>query len=77
MKNLYEKLKPEVKLELKKQLRKYPDSTRVIIAELHRWTNYSDLTIRTIKDLCIYASLNEHSWDVYDWKYGEKLFNYE
>mgnify|MGYP003128133371 FL=1 len=77
MKNLYEQLKPEVKLELKKQLRKYPTSTRVIIAELHRWTNYSDLTIRTIKDLCIYASLNEHSWDVYDWKYGEKLFNYE
>ncbi len=77
MKNLYERLKPAVKLELKKQLRQYPTSTRIIIAELHRWTNYGDLTIRTIKDLCIYASLNEHKWDVYDWKYGEKLFDNE
>lgn len=77
MKNLYQQLKPEVKLELKKQLREYPESTRIIIAELHRFYNYSDLTIKTVKDICIYAGLNEHKWSAYDWKYGESLFDNE
>jgi len=75
MQTLYQKLKPEIKSKLKYNAIKYKSGPRQVIAELHRFTNYSKLTIGTIKDLLLYSDVNDKSWDCYDWKYGDKLFN--
>ena len=77
MKTLYQRLKPEIKAKLKQNLQKYELGPREVIAELHRFTMYNDLTMRTIKDLLIWGDVNEFEWDRVDFKYGSKLFNDE
>ena len=74
MKTLYQRLKPEIKAKLKQNLQKYNHGPREVIAELHRFTMYNDLTMRTIKDLMIWGDVNEFEWDRIDFKYGDKLF---
>ena len=75
MTTLYQKLKPELKSKLKYNAIKYKSSTRQVIAELHRFTNYQKLTISTVTDLILYSDIDEKMWDKFDWKYGDKLFN--
>ena len=74
MKTLYQRLKPEIKAKLKQNSQKYEFGPREVIAELHRFTMYNDLTMRTIKDLLIWGDVNEFEWDRVDFKYGNKLF---
>jgi len=74
MKTLYQRLKPEIKAKLKQNSQKYEFGPREVIAELHRFTMYNDLTMRTIKDLMIWGDINEYEWDRIDFKYGNKLF---
>jgi len=74
MKTLYQRLKPEIKAKLKENSQKYEYGPREVIAELHRFTLYNDLTMRTIKDLLIWGDVNEFEWDRVDFKYGNKLF---
>ena len=74
MKTLYQRLKPEIKANLKQNLQKYEHGPREVIAELHRFTSYNDLTMRTIKDLLMWGDINEFKWDRIDFKYGDKLF---
>jgi hypothetical protein len=74
MKTLYQRLKPEIKAKLKQNLQKYEHGPREVIAELHRFTMYNDLTMRTIKDLLIWGDVNEFEWDRIDFKYGNELF---
>ena len=74
MQTLYQRLKPEIKANLKQNLQKYEHGPREVIAELHRFTSYNDLTMRTIKDLLMWGDINEFKWDRIDFKYGDKLF---
>ena len=74
MKTLYQRLEPEIKAKLKQNSQKYEFGPREVIAELHRFTMYNDLTMRTIKDLLIWGDVNEFEWDRVDFKYGNKLF---
>jgi hypothetical protein len=74
MKTLYQKLKPEIKAKLKENSQKYEFGPREVIAELHRFTLYNDLTMRTIKDLLVWGDVDEFEWDRIDFKYGNKLF---
>jgi len=77
MKTLYQKLKPEIKANLKQSALKYEYGPREVIAELHRFTMYGDLTMNTIKTLLVFGDVNELEWDRIDFKYGDKLFNDE
>jgi hypothetical protein len=77
MKTLYQRLKPEIKAKLKQNSQKYEFGPREVIAELHRFTMYNDLTMRTIKDLIVWGDINEYEWDRIDFKYGNKLFTDE
>ena len=74
MKTLYQRLKPEIKAKLKQNSQKYGYGPREVIAELHRFTYYDDLTMRAIKDLMIWGDVNDFTWDRIDFKYGDKLF---
>jgi len=74
MKTLYQRLKPEIKAKLKENSQKYEFGPREVIAELHRFTLYNDLTMRTIKDLLVWGDVDEFEWNRIDFKYGNKLF---
>jgi hypothetical protein len=75
MQTLYQKLKPEIKSKLKYNAIKYKSGPRKVIADLHRFTNYSKLTIETVNDLILYADVSDNEWSKWDFKYGDKLFN--
>ena len=77
MKTLYQKLKPEIKAKLKENAEEYAYGPRHVIAELHRFTNYSELKMGTITDLLMWGDVSWSDWDKYDIKYGDKLFNNE
>ena len=77
MKNLYTKLKPEIKTQLKASSKRYPHTGRVIVAKLHLHTLYNELTMGDIRDLINFADVDERTWDYIDWKYGDKLFEDE
>ena len=75
MQTLYQKLKPELKSKLKYNSIKYKSGPRQVIAELHRFSNYSELTVGTVKDLVLYSDIDDRRWSSIDWRYGDKLFN--
>ena len=75
MQTLYQRLKPEIKNKLKYNAIKYKSGPRKVIADLHRFTNYSKLTIETVNDLILYADVSDNEWSKWDFKYGDKLFN--
>ena len=74
MQTLYQRLKPEIKANLKQNAREYTHGPRQVIAELHRFTSYSDLTMGVVCDLIMWGDVNEREWDRIDFKYGDKLF---
>ncbi len=75
MKTLYDRLKPEIKIALLESSRKYEYGPRQVIADLHRFERYSDLTIDTVRGLCVYGDIDEWKWRNTDWKYGDTFFN--
>lgn len=75
MKTLYEQLNKQVKTSLKESNTVYKYGPRKVIAELHRFNDYSELTISTVNSLCLYGDVDTYSWSVIDWKYGEKIFD--
>ena len=75
MQTLYQRLKPNLKVKLKNNSIKYKEGTRQVVAELHRFHNYSELTVGTVKDLVLYSDIDDRRWDSIDWRYGDKLFN--
>jgi|TARA_R110002020_G_scaffold178085_2_gene370905 hypothetical protein len=73
MENLYNKLKPNVKFKLKQNKVKYKNSVNYIIAKLHVYTRYNEMTIDDIRTLACFSEVDIHDWTSYDWKWGEKL----
>tara|TARA_R100001440_G_scaffold7686_2_gene15003 strand:+ start:2102 stop:2335 length:234 start_codon:yes stop_codon:yes gene_type:complete len=77
MQTLYQRLKPEIKAKLKHNEVKYEYGPREVIAELHRFTSYNDLSMGTIKTLLVFGDVNDWEWSRVDLKYGNKLFDDE
>ena len=73
MENLYNKLRPNVKFKLKQNKVKYKNSVNYIIAKLHVYTRYNEMTIDDIRTLACFSEVDIHDWTSYDWKWGEKL----
>jgi hypothetical protein len=77
MKTLLEKLKPEIIEALEENRGEYDFSITDLYEELDDMYLYSQLTIRQLRDIILYADVNEYDWDTIDWKYGDKLFYQE
>ena len=75
MKTLLEKLKPEIIETLEENRGEYDLSITDLYEELDDMYLYSQLTIRQIRDIILYADINETKWDFINWKYGDKLFS--
>ena len=68
---LLQKLKPEIKSKLEQERSRYSASIDVILYELNNEEFYNSLSIKVIRDIYLFADLNE---DEADWKYGTNLF---
>ena len=77
MTTLLEKLKPEIIEALEENRGEYDFSITDLYEELDDMYLYSQLTIRQLRDIILYANVNEYDWDTIDWKYGDKLFYQE
>lgn len=77
MKNLYERLKPEVKKRLLSEGEKYSLVHSSIIPQLQKTLFYSDLTMGDISRLINFSNTETYRWSMWDLKYGDLLFNKE
>ncbi len=77
MKTLLDKLRPEIIEALEENRGKYDFSITDLYEELDDMYLYSQLTIRQLRDIILYADVNEYDWNTIDWKYGDKLFYQE
>ncbi len=68
---LLQKLKPEIKSKLEQERSRYSASIDIILYELNNEEFYNSLSIKVVRDIYLFADLNE---DEADWKYGTNLF---
>ena len=77
MTTLLEKLRPEIVDALEKSRNDYDYSITGLYDKLDNLHLYSQVDVGTIRDLILYADVNDKEWELIDWKYGDKLFSQE
>ena len=75
MKNLLERLKPEVKLELESNRNRYSSSVDKILVTLSSEYFYNDLSLSTIGSIYTFANIDLIKTSVWDLKYGDNILN--
>ncbi len=73
METLWQKLKPEIKQELKNQEDKYPSMVKGVKIALKDNFIWSHLAIGEVRDLIYFTDLTYASLSSYDWSYGERF----
>ena len=73
MKNLYQRLKPEVKLALENNEPRYSGSVKQIIFTLEGTKFYSDLTIGDIRSLYTFADIDPNKVSLFDFRWGDNI----
>ena len=71
---LLEQLRPEIAKALEKNRDKYDFSITELYNSLDTKFLYSQLSVGEMRDLTLWADIDERTWDYVDWKYGDKLF---
>ena len=74
---LLEQLRPEIAKALEKNRYKYDFSITELYNSLDTKFLYSQLSVGEMRDLTLWADIDERTWDYVDWKYGIKLFRDE
>ena len=74
MKTLLEQLRPEIIEALEENRGEYDFSITDLYEDLEEMYLYRQLTVGQIRDIILYADIDEKSWDFINWKYGDKLF---
>ena len=74
MKTLLEQLRPEIIEALEENRGEYDFSITDLYEDLNEMYLYRQLTVGQIRDIILYADVDEKSWDFINWKYGDKLF---
>ena len=75
MKNLLERLKPEVKLQLESNRDRYSTSVDKILVTLSSEYFYNDLSLSTIGSIYTFANIDLIKTSVWDLKYGDNILN--
>jgi hypothetical protein len=73
MKNLYEKLKPEIRDSIQEDLKKYPATTMALIDSLKRNNFWSDLKVHDVSKLINFSHTNLLSISHMDLLYGDRF----
>ena len=75
MKNLLERLEPEVKLQLESNRDRYSSSVDKILVTLSSEYFYNDLSLSTIGSIYTFANIDLIKTSVWDLKYGDNILN--
>ena len=75
MKNLLERLKPEVRLKLESNRERYESSIDRIYLKLSSELFYENLSISTIGSIYTFAEVDLIKTSVWDLKYGDNILN--
>jgi len=73
LKTLLEQLRPEIIEALEENRGEYDFSITDLYNELDNLYLYRQLSIGRLRDIILYADVNEYDWGTIDWKYGDKL----
>ena len=71
MKNLFDKLNPEMKKALEDNVKKYPVSVNNVLSSLKSKVIHGDLTISELRELAIWTDV---TMETIDWKFGENIY---
>jgi len=74
IKSIYDKLKPELKDNLKSSARNY-DSAKRLKYTLMSKIIWQELTVSELSDLITYTNLSSYKMSPYDFMYGENLID--
>ena len=75
MKNLLERLKPEIRLKLESNRDRYASSVDRIFVELSSELFYDNLSMATISSIYTFAEVDLIKTSVWDLKYGDNILN--
>ncbi len=75
MKNLLERLKPEVRLKLESNRERYESSIDRIYLKLSSELFYENLSMSTIGSIYTFAEVDLIKTSVWDLKYGDNILN--
>ena len=75
MKNLLERLKPEIRLKLESNRDRYASSVDRILVKLSSEFFYDHLSISTISSIYTFAEVDLIKTSVWDLKYGDNILN--
>ena len=73
MKNLYDKLKPEIRDSIQEDLKKYPTSTMILIDSLKAASFWSDLKIHDVSRIITFTHTNLLTISHMDLLYGDRF----
>ena len=73
MKNLYERLKPEILEDIQKDLKKYPATTKDLINTLKSTHCWTDLTVHEVNRIITFSHTNLLSISHMDLLHGDKF----
>ena len=74
---LYDRLKPEYKDSLSKNLEKYPTVVKNVVEVLKQNYFWNDLPIAQTKDLISFTDIPLNSLKFEDWAFGDKFLTKE
>jgi len=73
MKNLYDKLKPEIRDSIQEDLKKYPTSTMALINGLKAVNFWSDLKVQDVNSIILHNHANLLTISHMDLLWGDKF----
>ena len=73
MEKLYDKLKPEIKESIKKDLEKYPVTTDILLDSLKLHSFWSELTVDEVRTIINHSHLSFVEISINDILWGDKF----
>jgi len=73
MKNLYERLKPEIRNGIQEDLKRYPTTTKALIDSLKTANFWSDLKVHDVNRIITFSHTNLLSISHLDLLYGDQF----
>jgi len=73
MKNLYDKLKPEIRDSIQEDLKKYPTTTMMLIDSLKTANFWSDLKVHDVTRIVTFSHTNLLTISHMDLLYGDRF----
>jgi len=74
MRNLYQKLKPQIKKKLNNSCKKYESVNRIKYTLMSK-SLWQDLSVTDVKDLILWSDIDTRSITINGMLYGENIIN--